>query len=180
MKQTKTLFFDLETRRTFDEVGGRHNLAHLGLAVAVIYDTSTQEYRAFTEEGAEELVEQLAHADLVVGFNVMSFDYAVLQPYTDYPLQTLPTVDLLRDVHQQLGFRLSLQALCEATLGSRKSADGQQSVAWFRQGEVDKVIEYCRRDVELTRQLYEYGRQRGHLLYWDRRGQMRKVLVSWF
>jgi DEAD/DEAH box helicase domain-containing protein len=180
VKQSKTLFFDLETQRTFDEVGGRHNLARLGLAVGVIYDTSTQEYRAYTEEAADKLVEELVQADLVVGFNLLGFDYAVLQPYTDYPLQALPTVDLLRDIHQQLGFRLSLQALSEATLGARKSADGLQSVAWFRQGEVDKVIEYCRRDVELTRQLYEYGRQRGHVLYWDRRGQMRKVLVSWF
>ena len=180
MTHNKTLFFDLETQRTFDEVGGRHNLAKLGLAVAVVYDTSTLEYRAYTEERAEELVEELLQADLVVGFNLLHFDYAVLQPYTDYPLSTLPTVDLLQDVHQQLGFRLSLQALAEATLGVGKSADGLQSVAWFRQGKVDKVIEYCRRDVEITRQLYEYGCERGHVLYWDRRGQMRKVLVSWF
>lgn len=179
MKHNKTLFFDLETQRTFDEVGGRHNLGKLGLAVAVIYDTSTLEYRAYTEDRVEELVEELVQADLVVGFNVVNFDYVVLQPYTDYPLHTLPTVDLLQDVRQQLGFRLPLQALAEATLGAGKSADGLQSVEWFRQGEVDKVIDYCRRDVEITMQLYEYGCQRGHVLYWDRQGQMRKVPVYW-
>jgi DEAD/DEAH box helicase domain-containing protein len=41
----KIIFFDLETQRTFDEVGGRHNLSRLGLAAAVTYDSSTGEYR---------------------------------------------------------------------------------------------------------------------------------------
>lgn len=178
-QQRKILFFDLETQKTFDEVGGRHNLNKLGLAVAVTYDTTTSEYRSYTEDRAGELVEDLTQADLVVGFNVLSFDYVVLQPYTDYPLHTLPTVDLLQHVHRELGFRLPLQALAEATLGAGKSADGLQSVEWFRQGQLDKVIDYCRRDVEITMKLYEYGSQRGHLLYWDRQGQMRKVLVCW-
>ena len=175
----KIVFFDLETQRTFDEVGGRQNLSKLGLAVAVTYDSSSEEYHAYTEDQASELVKELSGAGLVVGFNLLSFDYEVLQPYTDYPLQTLPTVDMLRDIHQALGFRLPLQALAEATLGVGKSADGLQSVRWFRAGELEKVIEYCQRDVEITMKLYEYGRQRGHVLYWDRQGRMRKVFVNW-
>lgn len=175
----RIIFFDLETQRTFDEVGGRHNLDRLGLAVAVTYDSCTDEYHVYTEDQAPELVDELAGADLVVGFNVLSFDYPVLRPYTDYPLETLPTVDMLRDVHLVLGFRLSLQTLAEGTLGVGKSADGLQAVRWFRQGELEKVIEYCRRDVEITRTLYEFGREHGHVLYWDRTGQMRKVHVHW-
>ena len=175
----KTIFFDLETQRTFDEVGGRQNLSKLGLAVAVTCDSSRGEYHAYTEDQARELVKELAAAGLVVGFNLLSFDYEVLQPYTDYPLQTLPTVDMLRDIHQALGFRLPLQALAEATLGVGKSSGGLQSVRWFRAGELEKVIEYCRQDVEITMKLYEYGRQRGHVLYWDRQGRMRKVFVNW-
>ena len=180
MQQSRRIvFFDLETQRTFDEVGGRDNLAKLGLAVAVTYDTCKAEYQSYTEDQAHELVEELAAADLIVGFNLISFDYEVLQPYTDYPLCSLPTVDMLRDIHQELGFRLPLQALADATLGIGKSADGLQSVRWFRQGEIEKVIEYCRRDVEITRRLYEYGCERGHLLYWDRRGQIQQVFVNW-
>jgi len=86
---------------------------------------------------------------------------------------------MLRDIHQALGFRLPLQALAEATLGVGKSADGLQSVRWFRAGELEKVIEYCRRDVQITMKFYEYGHQRGHVLYWDRQGTMRKVFVNW-
>lgn len=175
----KTIFFDLETQKTFDEVGGRHNLCSLGLAAAVTYNSRTDEYRSFTETEVDQLVEELAGADLVVGFNVKSFDYEVLRPYTDHPLHTIPTADMLQDIHQQLGFRLPLEALAQATLGIGKSADGLQAVRWFRQGELDKVIEYCRMDVEVTRRLYEYGCERGYVLYWDRSGQMRKVFVNW-
>jgi DEAD/DEAH box helicase domain-containing protein len=175
----KIIFFDLETQRTFDEVGGRHNLRNLGLAVAVTYNSSSGEYRSFTEKEVEELVEELAGADLVVGFNVKSFDYEVLRPYTDYPLHTIPTADMLQDIHQELGFRLPLQALAQATLGIGKSADGLQAVRWFRQGDLDKVIDYCRTDVEVTRRLYEYGCERGYVLYWDRGGQMQRIFVDW-
>jgi DEAD/DEAH box helicase domain-containing protein len=175
----KIVFFDVETQRTFDEVGGRQNLHKLGLAAAVTYDSASGEYRSYTEDEAQALVDELASADLVVGFNVLSFDYEVLKPYTDFPLHTLPTVDMLRDVHLALGFRLPLQALAEATLDESKSADGLQSVRWFRQGEIDKVIEYCQHDVEITRRLYEHGREHGHLLYWDRQGRMQEVYVNW-
>jgi len=178
-EERKIIFFDLETQRTFQEVGGRQNLSKLGLAAAVTYDSASGEYRSYTENDVEELVEELAGADLVVGFNVKSFDYEVLRPYADYPLHTIPTADMLEDVYQELGFRLSLDSLARATLGISKSADGLQAVRWFRQGELDKVIEYCRTDVEVTRKLYEYGCERGYILYWDRRGRMRKIFVNW-
>ncbi len=178
-KGRRIIFFDLETQKTFQEVGGRHNINRLGLAAAVTYDSSTGEYRSYTENEVEELVEELAGADLVVGFNVKSFDYEVLRAYTDYPLHTIPTADMLQDVYEELGFRLSLDSLAQATLGIGKSANGLQAVRWFRQGELDKVIEYCGRDVEVTRKLYEYGRERGYILYWDRRGRMQKIFVSW-
>jgi DEAD/DEAH box helicase domain-containing protein len=178
-KGRKIIFVDVETQRTFEEVGGRHNLGRLGLAAAVTYDSSTGEYRSYTEEQVEDLVQQLARADLVVGFNVKSFDYEVLRPYTDYPMHTIPTADMLQDIYQELGFRLSLDSLAQATLGVGKSADGLQAVRWFRQGKLDQVIEYCQGDVEVTRKLYEYGCERGYVLYWDRRGRIRKIFVNW-
>jgi DEAD/DEAH box helicase domain-containing protein len=175
----KTIFLDVETQRTFEEVGGRHNISKLGLAAAVTYDSSSGECRSYTEDQVEDLIQELARADLVVGFNLKTFDYEVLGPYTDYPLRTIPTADMLQDIYQELGFRLSLDSLAQATLGIGKSADGLQAVRWFRQGKLEQVIEYCQRDVEVTRKLYEYGCQRGYVLYWDRRGHIRKIFVNW-
>ena len=173
------VFFDLETRRSFQEVGGRHNIPRLGLSVAVTYSTADGEYHHYTEDTVAELIEELKAADLVVGFNVISFDYQVLTAYTDHPLRQLPTVDMLDDIYRTLGFRLSLDALATATLGVGKSADGLQAIRWWRQGKMQELFDYCQQDVEVTRQLYEFGRQNKYLQYRDRQWRMRKVPVNW-
>ena len=173
------VFFDLETKYLADEVGGWSNIPKMELAVAVTYSTADAAYRHFVEEQAAELVNKLQKADLVVGFNVRRFDFQVLQPYTDVPLQKLATVDMLQDLHRVLGFRVSLAALAEATLDTSKSADGIQAVHWFRRGEIDKVIEYCQRDVKITRDVYEFGKRHGFVRFRDRYRGVRQVRVRW-
>lgn len=176
---SNTVFFDLETQRSFQEVGGRHNIELLGLSVAMTYSTASGGYHHYTEENVAELIEELKGADLVVGFNVKSFDYVVLRAYTDFPLKTLPTVDMLEHVYERLGFRLGLDSLAGATLGINKSADGMQAIRWWRQGRLKELLDYCQQDVEITRQLYEFGRQNGYLQYRDRQGWINQVPVNW-
>jgi len=173
------VFFDLETQRSFQEVGGRHNIPRLGLSVAVTYSTADGEYHHYTEETVDELIEELKSADLVVGFNVLSFDYEVLTAYTDHPLRQLPTVDMLDDIYRTLGFRVSLDALASATLGVGKSADGLQAIRWWRQGQMKELFDYCQQDVEVTRQLYEFGKQNKYVQYQDRQWRVRRVPVNW-
>lgn len=174
-----TVFFDLETKYLADEVGGWGNIHLMELSAAVTYSTADAAFRRFVEEQVADLVTELRQADLVVGFNVLRFDYTVLQPYTNFPLQTLPTVDMLQDIYQRLGFRLSLDAVASATLGATKSADGIQAVQWYRQGEIDKVLAYCQRDVEVTRDVYNFGKRQGFVRYHDRRYRLRQVPVRW-
>lgn len=174
-----TVFFDVETQRTFDEVGGRHNVRKLGLAAAVTYSTADGAFHRYTEQEVAGLIAGLKAADLVVGFNVLRFDYEVLRAYTDERLDHLPTVDMLDHIYRQLGFRLSLEALASATLGISKSADGLQAVRWYREGRIQEVLDYCQQDVEVTRRLYEYGRQNKHLKYRDRNYRLRQIPVNW-
>jgi DEAD/DEAH box helicase domain-containing protein len=173
------VFFDLETKKLFQEVGGRGNERQLGMSAAVTYNTSDGEFHRYREEDAGKLVEELRNADLVVGFNVVRFDYAVLQAYTDFQLRSIPTLDMLEDIYRKLGFMVKLDALAHATLGVGKSADGVLAVQWYRQGLIDKVLDYCQQDVEVTRQLYEYGKKFKHLKYKDRYGRLKLVPVSW-
>ena len=173
------IIFDLETQYIADEVGGWHNIRDMRLAVGVTYNTGTGVYRDYTEEQADLLITALRGADLVVGYNVLRFDYEVLRAYTDDPLSDLPTVDMLQDLYHTLGWRPKLDSLAEATLGERKSADGLQAVRWFRQGQLDKVIEYCRRDVEVTWLVYEFGQRNGYVQIRDRRWRVHKVPVRW-
>jgi DEAD/DEAH box helicase domain-containing protein len=74
---------------------------------------------------------------------------------------------------------VGLNALAEGTLGSGKSADGLQAIAWYREGKMQEILDYCQQDVEVTRRLYEYGRQHKHLKFRDRNGRLKMVPVTW-
>jgi glycyl-tRNA synthetase beta chain len=82
---------------------------------------------------------------------------------------------MLEEIHAELGFRLSLNHLAQETLGAAKSADGLQSLAWWKAGDRQKVVDYCRADVDLTRRLFEFGRQHGYLLYRDHQGRAARI-----
>jgi DEAD/DEAH box helicase domain-containing protein len=179
VKERSVAFLDTETQRLADEVGGWGNVHLMRLAVAVLYDQLEDRFSVYLEERAGELVKDLQAFDLVVGFNIKGFDYRVLGAYTPFDFRALPTFDILEDIHRRLGFRLSLGHLAEHTLGRRKSADGIQAVRWFREGNLAAVIDYCRDDVAATRELFEFGREKGHLIYLSRDGQAVRLPVRW-
>ena len=118
-------------------------------------------------------------ADRVVGFNIVAFDLRVLAAYTDWDLSRIRTVDLLAHIRERLGFALSLGHLCEANFGEGKAGGGVQSLAWWKEGRIDLIERYCRRDVELTGRLYDLGRRQRYLLYRDHAERRVRVPVEW-
>src|SRR5213595_1283846 len=90
------VYFDLETQRTANDAGGWDRKRDMGMSIGVTYSTALGEYRIYSEAKVNALVEQLLRADLVVGFNVINFDYEVLMGYTivDLPHQC-QTLDLM-------------------------------------------------------------------------------------
>jgi DEAD/DEAH box helicase domain-containing protein len=177
--QHRIVYVDIETQRGADEVGGWHNAHLMRVAVAVIYDEIEARFETFEEADVSALLERLEAADLVVGFNVRRFDYAVLRGYTDRDLTRLPTFDMLEAIHRQLGFRLPLGHLAQETLGAAKSADGLQSLRWWKQRRIDLISEYCRQDVALLRDLLRHAEEHGHLFFRTREGQRVRLPARW-
>ncbi len=177
--QPRIGFFDLETQRLAEEVGGWHNKHLMRVSVAVVFDTSTERFHVYRENEVPALIEHLQELDLVVGFNVLSFDYAVLKAYSPLDFSRLPTLDLLKEIHGQLGFRLSLDHLGEKTLGRRKESDGIQAVKWFREGQWETLIDYCQKDVILTRDLFNHALDQKFLMYADRQGRLIRLPTAW-
>ncbi|NIQ03851.1 MAG: DEAD/DEAH box helicase [Nitrospinaceae bacterium] len=175
----RILVFDLETQKSVDDVGGWGNVHLMKMAVGVVWDSVDQKYYTYREQDAEQLVDKLKTADLVVGFNVIGFDYSVLQPYASFDLQEIPTFDLLLDVKKKLGFRLSLNHLAQQTLNVKKSADGLISLQWFKEGKIDRIIEYCTKDVEITRDLFLFGETHGYICYLTKSGVSQQLEVDW-
>ncbi|MFZ5564640.1 MAG: DEAD/DEAH box helicase [Thermodesulfobacteriota bacterium] len=171
--------FDIETQRSADEVGGWHRADRMGISCAVLYDSATDTYDAFLEHQVAEFVDRLSAVDLVVGFNNKRFDNRVLAGYSAADLSRLPTLDILEEVHKTLGYRLSLDSLAEITLGAKKSASGMQALLWWKQGEIDKIVEYCKKDVQITKDLYLYGKAHGYLLFRNKAKQHVRLPVCW-
>ena len=175
----RVLYFDLETQKSAEDVDGWGNIHLMGLAVGVVWDSLEQKYFSYLENEASKLVEKLRTANLVVGFNVKKFDYGVLQPYADFDLHEITTFDMLEDIKLKLNHRLSLNHLAENTLNSKKSADGLISLQWYKEGKIDKIVEYCQQDVKVTRDLFEYGEKYDHIKYKTRSGVAKDLKVDW-
>ncbi len=172
-------FFDLETCCSAAEVGGWGRCHAMGVSLAVLHETSPQQVTVFREQDIAQLCRRLGELDLVVGFNLKRFDYKVLQPYTDLSLESLPTLDILEELHSFLGFRLSLDHLAEATLGRKKTGNGLLALEHYKNGRWEELESYCRQDVLITKSLFEFGAHQGYLLYQHRRGDLVRVPVSW-
>jgi hypothetical protein len=173
------VYFDLETQKSSDEVGGWSRKREMKMSVGVTYSTAAGQYHIYDEAHVNDLIRELMRADLVVGFNVLNFDYEVLQGYSPLDLRQTPTLDLMKDIEAQLGHRLSLDAVARPTLNAPKIADGMMALRWWREGRLVEIAEYCCFDVKITKQLHEYGKRHGEVFYIDRFGRKRSVKVNW-
>ncbi|MDB4294807.1 ribonuclease H-like domain-containing protein [Akkermansiaceae bacterium] len=183
----ETVYFDLETQRSFGDVGGAANKDKMGMSVGVTYSTETEQYYIYGEDQVEDLIDQLVKADLVVGWNHIQFDYPVLLGYTiyDLPVQTV-NCDMMLKLEEILGFRLKLDSAAKATLGETKTADGLDALKWWQEYKKTKsldplmqIAEYCCYDVKVTKEVFEYGQKHGLIKYDDRGGHLQEVKVSW-
>ena len=171
--------FDLETQNSFDDVGGYRNTRALKMSVGVTWNSAEQAFRRYAEQDVPALVQELKSASLVVGFNVLNFDYEVLAAYTGEPLRNLPTVDMLDHIYRKLGFRVKLDDLVRASLNVQKSGDGLDAIRWWRAGQLDRLFDYCQQDVDVTRRLYEFGKQNKYVMFYDKRYKLQRVSVNW-
>ena len=170
---------DIETQRSAAEVGGWHRADRMKVSCAVLYDSKSDRYLEFQEHEVRDMIRHLRKLPLVVGFNIKRFDYKVLMPYMDGAAGRLPTLDILEEIHRRLGFRLSLDHLAKETLGRGKTADGLQALKWWREGRLQKILDYCRMDVEITRDLYLYGVKHRCLLFRSKEGERLRIPVEW-
>ncbi len=170
--------FDVETQKSAEEVGGWHRADLMRISVAVLYENQEKRFTAFTEDTIGEMVERLCKLELVVGFNNKRFDNKVLSAYTDRDLTLLPSFDILEAITEQLGYRLSLDRLAEKTLRRKKEGDGLLALHWFKQGQIKRITEYCRKDVEITKDLFLFGLQQRYLLFQNKAGQEVRLPVD--
>jgi len=174
------VYFDLETQRLAGDVGGWDYKDRMGMSIGVTYSTRTGRYKVYSEATVNDLINQLLRADLVIGYNHISFDYEVLMGYTILDLKSqIPSLDLLVEIEKITGNRPKLEAVASASIGIGKTAEGIQAIRWWREGKIMEIAEYCCFDVKVTKMVHEFGALHGHVKYQDRFNRVQKVPVGW-
>ena len=173
------VYFDLETQKSAQEVGGWNHIDRMGMSVGVTYSTARGGYTIYGEPQVDDLITELQRADLVVGFNHIGFDYQVLHGYTPLDLRQIPSLDMLIEIQNTLNHRLKLDSIAHATFGVEKIADGLQALDWFKEGRLADIAEYCCFDVKITKLVHEYGVAHKKLFYTNKFGDKLSVDVDW-
>ncbi len=162
----RKVVFDIETSNVFSDVGSS-DAAALDLAVVCIHDSETNTYSHYFQETLYELWPILERTDMLIGFNSDHFDIPLLNKYYPGDLSRIKSLDLLKEIYAVLGRRIKLDTIAEATLGEKKSGHGLQAIEWWRNGEVQRVVNYCTQDVKVTKRVYDYARAHNKVHYKD-------------
>jgi DEAD/DEAH box helicase domain-containing protein len=165
MKMRKVVF-DIETSNVFQDVASNDPSA-LDMSVCCIYDYDTDRYLSFTKETLKDMWPIFEKADMIIGFNSDHFDIPILNKYYSGDLTKIKSLDLMKEVRASLGRRIKLDTIAEATLGKNKSGHGLDAIVWWKNGEKQKVIDYCIDDVKITKEIYEYALKNNSLKYID-------------
>lgn len=158
--------FDLETQNFFGDAGS-NDPAALDISVASVYDSGTDHYTTVAVDELHRIWPIIEGADVLVGYNSNHFDIPLLNKYYPGDLTHIKSIDLLESIRESLGRRLRLDSVAQATVGAKKSADGVQAVRWWREGKIEEIKKYCEQDVRVTKQVFEYALEHGHIKFKD-------------
>jgi DEAD/DEAH box helicase domain-containing protein len=168
------IFLDVETKKTFDQVGGyfpeKLGISFVGIEIRDGF-AGRGKASGFFEQDLANLFPLLETADVVVGFNIDGFDMPTMMEYYSGDISQIPTLDLMSRIKKSVGHRIGLDAVARETLGIGKTGDGLDAIKYYKTGQLDKLKAYCLQDVAVTRQLYDYGLSKGRVKFrnkWNR------------
>ncbi len=174
------IIFDLETQNIFQDIGSS-DPADLDISVASVYDSVEDKYTTVTVDELHTLWPIFEKADALVGYNSNHFDIPLLNKYYPGDLTHIKSIDILESIRETLGRRLRLDSVAQATVGAKKSADGLQAVRWWREGKIDEIKKYCEQDVRVTKKVFDFALQNGHVLFKDgyRKKEIKLDISTW-
>lgn len=158
---------DIETKNSFFDVGS-YDASKLDISVVGVYIAEDDKFICYDEHELDQLWPVLERATRIIGFNLIGFDYPVMQKSYNGKLSDFTTLDILYEFKKSHSFRIKLDSLAKDSLGVGKSGDGLQAIKFYEEGKIDELKSYCLDDVRITRDLFLMGRDKGELFYSDR------------
>lgn len=140
----------------------------MGLACLSLYDYARDEYHVFDEFELEEIQRRFDKADVIIGFNILSFDNNILAAY-NLKIQPNKCYDLLVEIAKAAGtpnnFKgLSLESICQVNFGIGKSENGADAPKLYQFGNFGRLFNYCMSDVRLTKKIFDRINSTGHII----------------
>lgn len=168
------VILDVETKKSFEEVGGffpdRLGISFVGACIREGH-SGKGEMKGFFEKDLSQLFPILEKADVLIGFNVDNFDMQTLVPYYSGDVSSLPTLDLMIQIKKSVGHRIGLDAVAKETLGIGKTGNGLDAIKYYNNQNWEALSSYCLQDVAVTRDVYDYGLSKGKVKFrnkWNR------------
>jgi DEAD/DEAH box helicase domain-containing protein len=150
-----TLVFDIETKNTFGDVGGKEHLTKLDISVACFYSVNKNKYFCFDEYELPAMKKFLSQRAILVGFSSNKFDIPILQHTLEMDLMSYPRLDISDEIEIRTGRMIGLNDLANHNLGIEKTGTGLDAPVLYRDGKLDELKKYCQQDVEITTKLFE-------------------------
>jgi DEAD/DEAH box helicase domain-containing protein len=166
---------DLETKHTFREYDDPKKL---GVTVIAVFNYKNNQQNIFTEKELNNLFPILENCSYIIGFNINNFDLPVLQAYYPGNINYFKTFDILDDIKNILGKRLSLNDVVKATLDKKKTGHGLQAIDFYKKGKWEELKKYCLDDVMLTKELFDFGVNNKKISYLNENGKI-DIAVDW-
>lgn len=111
------------------------------------------------EGGFQDVLEMFDRAELIVGYNCISFDFEVLRkhypPVSEWRFQLHldKTHDIFARIRAETGVWFKLDVLLETNNLAQKSGDGLKAIKLFEEGRYKELRDYCEDDVKCTARL---------------------------
>jgi len=172
----RKIIFDIETKNTFEDIG-ENNPSLLDISIVCIHDSETDTYDSFLEDDFARLWPILEKADMLIGYNSDHFDIPLLNKHYPGNLTAIKSLDILKEIKNNIGKRFKLDSVAQGTLGEGKSGNGLEAITWWKNGEIEKIRKYCLDDVRITKNIYDYARANGYLKYKDG-VKIKKILLD--
>ncbi len=164
----RKIVFDIETRNLFTDVGS-NNPADLDISLVGLYDYETDKYLSFVQEEFNLMWPIFEKAEILITFNGFYFDIPLLNKYYKKAergdLTELKSLDIFKEIKNTSGRWLKLDKIAEGTLGINKSGNGLEAIVWWKNGEIEKIREYCLKDVKITKEIYEFAMKNNKIMF---------------
>ncbi|MGB9847816.1 MAG: ribonuclease H-like domain-containing protein [Minisyncoccia bacterium] len=173
------IVLDLETKNSFADVGGKQNLHKLQISLIGVYSYKRDEYLAFTEKEFH-LFEKLLHeSGVIVGFSIYNFDLPLIEKHFNYKFDDHIVLDILKEIEEKRGHKISLDELALANIGQGKNGNGLEAIQLYKEGKIEELKKYCLNDVKITKELYELILKKDHLIIPSKFHAPVKVPFNW-